>query len=399
MKCMAIALLFSLLAVEALGQWSVQRLREYRGRDDTTVYLRITCKKADDGKPGVQGIAQFSVYDFFGFLIDVQTYEVPYCPTPEDIAKGEKRYSLTPVPQSALSATLPSPSRGLAFIANSTGTNGRREIFALNIATNQATAPIDTGDRAFGGVVLAPDGSRLYAVLGPSDRPGSSDPAYVAYIDPATNAITDRVLLQGLTGVRKPEISPDGRWLYFAAGASGSAAPRVQVLDVAAKTLAEPLPVPPSPANVPLSAPVISPDGALLCAQAIHGLHCYDTRTRTYAGLFAIASVPTTSVRPVFHPNGSRMYVFVRELVGAALTYSVAVVDAGTLRLITKIPLPNWPQTNAFGPMAITPDGTRLFVDDAADGKLHIINTRTNRVIQVVEGLTTGSLGAGIILR
>lgn len=363
-------------------------LREYRGAGGTTVYVRVTCKKGLDGYPGLAGQVEYHVYSFYGQLIADHRLSIGHCPTMDDVRSGAQRahLELRPVLRQAQVSLPPSPSDGRMFVADATGKNGRREIFSLDTRTRQATAPIDTGDRPFGGLALAPDGSRLYAALGAYTLgPGPVEPAYIAYIDPATNTIIDRVTMPGVTLMGKPDVSPDGRYLYFPARTDGGRG-QLYVLEVAAKTIAGPLP--PAPFNPSFSALAVSPDGAMVCATETLGLFCWDTRTRTYLGHGNGGAV---NLRPVFHPDGSRIYEYANA--------SVWVIDATTFAQVARIQLPLAPADvrTSLTSLSISPDGLRLFVDEGFTGTLNIIDTRTNQIVRTVQGLTTGSLGAGFI--
>lgn len=47
----------------------------------------------------------------------------------------------------------------------------------------------------------------------------------------------------------------------------------------------------------------------------------------------------------------------------------------------------------------IDPGGLCLLLDEGVNGKLNVIDTRTNRVVRIVEGLSKGGLATAILTR
>lgn len=136
----------------------------------------------------------------------------------------------------------------------------------------------------------------------------------------------------------------------------------------------------------------LSPDGALLCAAAPSDVLCYDVRTRTLAGRVTL-SLPNAEIRPLFHPNGSRLYVLGRTSTPAP-SYFISVIDTATLSEVTRIPILR-PAFNDFrdspAQLNITPDGSYLVLDESFLGTANVIDTRTNQIVRTVEGLNTGA--------
>ena len=107
-------------------------------------------------------------------------------------------------------------------------------------------------------------------------------------------------------------------------------------------------------------------------------------------------------LRPVFHSNGSRLYVLGRaSLPAGGITIFISVIDTATLTEVTRIPITN-PAPNDFrdslARLSITPDGLLLILDESFKGTLNFVDTRTNKIIKTVEGLTTGSLASTVIV-
>jgi DNA-binding beta-propeller fold protein YncE len=392
-----------LTTLPAMADKWVTREHRYAGPDGSYVYIRITCKKTSDGKPGDDARVHVTVVDPSNYFVQTDSSTTNHCPTPDDVAgRAADEFDfayLRPAPARAATSGLvrPSPSDDRLYVANLTGPNGRSAVDVVNTKTRAIVASIDVDDRLFGGLQVAPDGRRAYALLWPRSL-GSFAPAQIAFIDTATNTVVDRIDLPGLLQPQAPALSPDGRYLYFSA-MTDTEAFRIRVADLQAKTVAA-LPAP-VPTNTNLRAVSLSPDGVLLCAAGQGALTCYDTRSRTFAARVA-ASPPNAEMRPVFHPNGSRIYLLNRAFVNNVLAVYISVYDTATLSEVARIPIAT-PAANEFrdslAVLSIDPSGLRLFLDEGFSGVLNIIEIGTNRVIKTVEGLTTGGLGGTIIAR
>lgn len=85
-----------------------------------------------------------------------------------------------------------------------------------------------------------------------------------------------------------------------------------------------------------------------------------------------VGSGPST---PAVSPDGSRLYV---THVTSSRTGAVAVIDAATMRVVARVPVPMQPEWPV-----LSPDGTRLYVTSAGGdaGSLSVIDTGTNAVV------------------
>jgi DNA-binding beta-propeller fold protein YncE len=375
-----------------------------RGPSGSTwaVYARTTCKKGPDGKPGVEGRTVITTLDEKGFPLDMYTWNT--CYTAEKFTAHLRSrfegFSIQFSPaRAALPTTTASPATGRLYVSNTSNPslNGRSALEVFDYRTRTAVATLDVSDRLFGGLAIAPEGDRVYALMWQTTFPPTPGPAFIAVVDALTNIIADRILLPGLNAPQAPALSPDGRYLYFTA-ASDSDGDRVRIVDLEQRSVLGAFP-PTVPSVSFLRALTVSPDGALLCATGA-SLYCYDTRTRTFLAR-VIVPILTAAERPVFHPNGSRIYVLGRLLTGTTLTVFVSVIDTVTLTEVTRIQIAS-PDPNVFSPtlnrMSASPDGSYLFVDESLNGTLNVIDTRTNRIVKTVEGLTTGGMGSGFAI-
>ena len=408
----------SLLASSAAGQTydtvQYQRSAEVIGYDvfggQHVVFVHSTCDKNATGQ--IAGQLTILVKDAFGEATNDEEVDeyYDYCPTPLDLdSLLDTSYSLTtsspltsigarPM-RDAIEQTV-TPASNRMYIADATGPRGRSSLDVLDVRTYKIIANIDIDDRLFAGLAVASGGQRTYALLYPATSSAASNPAYIAYIDNATNRVVDRFLLPGLMEPQKPAISADGRFLYFAAR-TATLGQRIQIADLQTKTIVSTLPAA-VPATVEPRASALSPDGTLLCSSAQTGLLCYDLRTRTYIGRVAF-SVPNADLRPVFHPTGSRLYMLGRATLSTgSLSNFISVLDTATLTELTRIPILNPAPENfrdTLVEISVDPGGTRLFVDESFRGTLNIIDTRTNSIVRTITGLSTGGLASGFVLK
>lgn len=363
-------------------------------------YLSSTCYKGELGPGDDRYVAELTLYTLAGQVVKTNYETRSDCPTPRreaiNLAESldvEIGGTVPPPPRTAASR-LPGPADHRLYLANDTSTGGRSAVEVIDTERLRFLATIDIGDQLVAGLAVAPGGTRVYALLYPSTL-GSPKPASILYIDTAANAVTDRLDLPGLSP-GTPALSPDGRYLYFAASTAATPA-RIRAVDLSQKTVAV-LPDP-VPANTDLRAVALTPDGALLCASGLGSLACYDTRTWTFVGRSA-ASPPNRDLAPVFHPNGRWVYLLGRSFVNSVLTIYISVINTATLTEFVRIPIVN-PTADDFrdsvARLRIDPTGARLILDERVNGVMNIIDTRTNRVIKTVDGLSIGGLGGVIV--
>jgi DNA-binding beta-propeller fold protein YncE len=381
--------------------------------------VRMTCKKGPDGKPGREGETVITYYrplpGLFASLPPVLTRAtIPKCLTPAELgafiaqnaspstaSSAESIGNFALADRSAGITPVTSPADDRLYVANTLGTSGRSELEVIDSRTNQIIRTIDVDDRLFRGLALAPDGRRLFALLGPFTLPtGPPQPSYIAYIDTQTNTIVDRFLLPGIAELpQRGALSRDGRYFYFAARTSATGPRQIQIADLVQKSIVGAFPLGVPATNEP-NAVAISPDGAILAAASVLGVMFYDISTRTFIGL-AGGLIAASVNRPTFHPNGSRVYVVGRSVVDGVLSFYVSVLDTATLAEIAQIPITS-PAPNDFRPtvavLSISSDGLELVLDEAVEGTVNIIDTRTNRVTNTILNETTGGLASGPVL-
>ena len=238
----------------------------------------------------------------------------------------------------------------VAYVTNS----GSNNVSVIDTSTNTVTATIAVGNVPEG-VAVSPDGTRAYV-------PNLVD-STVSVIDTASQTVVATVPLASVSLPQFPAVTPDGKSLYVT-GIS------VQVVSTASNTLV---------ATIPLEASnvAITPDGSGAYTLSGDGIFLIAIATNTVSGPFASAVLgggnlgfdPTFGITPA----GNALYVPGGIDIGA-----VFVISTATNTLSATVALPgNNPATNG---LAITPDGTQVYVADSDNNVVDIIDTATNTV-------------------
>lgn len=127
-----------------------------------------------------------------------------------------------------------------------------------------------------------------------------------------------------------------------------------------------------------------------------HGaVHVIDTSTDT-----VVASIPVDAFPAAIaaSPDGKRLYVRheaepARVWCGfAAAPGTVSVIDTSTRAVVATIVV----GTDWLAEVAITPDGTRLYVGNAVDNTVSVIDTGSNTVIETIAIATAGVAGLAV---
>jgi YVTN family beta-propeller protein len=244
---------------------------------------------------------------------------------------------------------VPAQAQPFAYVTNSSSSS----VSVVNTATNSVTATIGVGSRPIG-VTFSPNGSRIYVTNSGSDT--------VSVIDAATTAVIATVPVGSFPqGVA---ITPDGSRAYVGSSFSHF----VSVLATATNTVTGTIDI-----GRDSTALAITPDGsrAYVTSTGTGFVSVIDTATNTLIATIATAASP---VGIDITPDGSRVYV-ANNLGGA-----VSVIDTATNHVIATVAMV---QPNG---VAITPDGSRAYVtsNPTGSGFVSAINTATNKVIAKV---------------
>jgi YVTN family beta-propeller protein len=220
-------------------------------------------------------------------------------------------------------------------------------VSVVNAATHVVVATIPVGDSPWR-VALTQDGSRAYVTNAGSDS--------VSVIDTTTNTVMATVsVAQAPSAVA---VTPDGAEVYLQA-AGGV----LQVIDTAVIGTATDSVIatmsfgPPFESQTSIA---ILPDGTRAYAVASGALQVIDTATLTVQSSLDVGSSPS---QLALSPDGTRAYVtnsFRDPDLEFGLDGQVVVVDTATNSVLDTISLFTLP-----GSIAVTPDGTRAYVASA----------------------------------
>jgi len=170
-------------------------------------------------------------------------------------------------------------------------------------------------------------------------------------------------------------VTPDGAFVYVASTVDN----RVAVINASTNTLSSTFTIAP-PAGQPsaacLGGPTFNPAGTLG--------YILQTCSTTTPGSVTVFSVPnnvtvatilvgTLPYDLALTPDGSRLYVV------NAVSNNVSVIDTASNTVIATVAVGNAPQS-----IAVTPDGTLVYVANAKDSTLSLIQTSTNTVTATV---------------
>lgn len=240
-------------------------------------------------------------------------------------------------------------------------------VTVIDQLTNTVRGTIPVGAAA-GAVVASADGTRVYATLTALDA--------VAVIDATT--LTVRGTIPVGDAPSAAVVSPNGEWLYITT--TGGV---VQVIDTMLGTVVASTPT----AGGSVGGMAITADGRTVYV-ASGPVSVIDTATNTFAGSF-LADRSDVEVSP----DGSKAYVARTSLFGE-FAGTVDVVDTATRTVTASIPM------GPLGPMAMAPDGSRLYVGLSAFFAMTSQYTGAifpGRFVNVID-LVTNTIGAQIDL-
>lgn len=302
----------------------------------------------------------------------------------------------------------------VAYVANALSNT----VSVIDTETNQVVATIPVGQTPVG-VVFSPDGTKAYVTNNGNDTGGS-----ISVIDTATNTVVATVPVGGSTDFSA--ITPDGKKLYVPSGRDNA----VFVVDLSANIVIEP-PIelgfaPVSVAVAPdntrafvlnaigntiavidlatdtLLAPItlsqtnffgpamlaISPDGKRLYVPGgvNFSMTVVDTTINSEIARVVIVFAGGGQKSVAVSPDSSRVYASIAPSSVFMLDAITNTIEAGPIQ-VGSVP---------FG-MAITPDGSFLYVANEGDGTVSVVDTNTNTVVG--PPITVGPSPVGIAIQ
>ena len=276
------------------------------------------------------------------------------------------------------------------------GLLGSAQSFAQNAyITNEAdgtVSVIDTKtDRVIATIAVA-DHPYAVAISADDNRAYVTDDSGIEVINSASNKVTRRIALPGLTGTFLSSglvVSPDGSKLYVSNPNNNLGNITVINTDTLAVEATIPLPITSYPGGTVLGPVVyplglaITPDGTQLYAAAsqigrvpfAYGM-AIDTRTDNYT-TFGLPFFPGNDAEMAVSPDGARLYVVANPHTLAVPFYSTAPDHAE----LGFLPVP-FPFMGGFG-LAISPDGSRIYV--TAEGPtLMVFDAAANTLLEEI---------------
>ncbi len=257
------------------------------------------------------------------------------------------------------------------------------------------------------GIVVSPDGKRVYVVYAAYVEPSISDPVFqtsiVKTIDTGTNAVVASLTLPDYDS--SIAISADGKKLYLSASDSCGCASQmnaafIDVVDTASNSLANTIQFPEPPVNgSPVIAgcceviysTVLSPNNA-----GLYSNYSYDYGTETSSGSvdeIAILnpitgaqtkSIPDVLLAQVFSPDSKHLY-------------GVGLGGVGVLDTATDVPATAVANVPGASGLAITPDGNHLYITDPSTHTVLAANT-ADFTISAVIPIPIAGIGAIVIV-
>jgi YVTN family beta-propeller protein len=244
------------------------------------------------------------------------------------------------------------------YVDNSAGD----DITVIDLAALKPVDTIKIADRIHGLAIQA-DGRRLFATVESDDT--------LREVDTATDKIVATIKLTGRPN--QCAVTPDGRYVAVPIRDRNA----VDIVDVAQGKVVKSLPV-----SVPHNAFDFGSNRFILVSSmGAHEIDVIDLEKMDYAAHVPVGGEP----RPYVTPDGKTLYVALSDLHGFV---EVSVASKSVLRRVA-IPAQNpKPHPRPYEPidtlthgLALSPDGSELWVTSLLDNSLYIYDVKQNRVV------------------
>jgi YVTN family beta-propeller protein len=250
-------------------------------------------------------------------------------------------------------------------------------VSVIDTATNTVIgAPIQVGTfiPLLIGIAITPNGSSVYVANNGSGT--------VSVIATASNTVVDTIPVG--TNPSGIAITPDGTHAYVVdsnVGAANGAASNVFVIDIATNTVVHTIPVGSYPVGI-----AITPDGthAYVANAGSGSISVIDIATNSVVSTIPVLGV-SGPVAATITPDGTHVYVLNIAAQPPDQSQSVSVIATASNTVVgSPIPVgPRPPNTGLMG-LAVTPDGTGVYVANGGINTLSVISTLSNTVTSSV---------------
>jgi DNA-binding beta-propeller fold protein YncE len=269
---------------------------------------------------------------------------------------------------------------------------------------------------------ITDDGSTLVvAVRGIDPRfdPSPFVPSHLTVVDTATATRVRRINLPDQIWPIDLALSPDGQTAYVSTQErtqdfEQTTAYPVLIVDLQSNTVTGRIDLPfGGPGGTPGEI-VITPDGALLFVLSAlqftsptsnPGVYMIDTQTRTITAAIGGTNPDFNTRRAVrtarelaMHPHGTKVFVSPILMPGTFDQFGVGVIDTATGLLTNTIAVPGMNRDSDLSDLAVSADGTTVFVYDNLGAKLTGLDAVTYQVIDqepLATPIHTGALSKG----
>lgn len=221
-------------------------------------------------------------------------------------------------------------------------------------------------------LAITPNGSRIYVASGQDATNGFYG---VIVVDTAANSVVAEIPFGDGCSIA---MAPDGAKVYIGRNSDND----VLVLDTSTNTVTTRIPLgTPGGHAGPCGGAAISPDGGHVYFTHSDGnVYVISTASNAVESTIAVGVVGPAGI--VFTPDGSHAYVADNGY-GYISPSSVSLIDTASKSLVATIPV-----GLSVRLLAITPDGTRLFVGDTgfwgSSAFVFVIDTATNVVVDSI---------------
>jgi WD40 repeat protein len=246
-----------------------------------------------------------------------------------------------------------------------------------------------------GGLALSPDGGTLYATASASYQQPNL-PNYLAVVDTSTFQVAN-ISLPQMSFPNWVAVSPDGATVYvsgegFYQSVNGKDQTVVQstiyAIDPVKRTVTATLPLPSQMGQGGrFGRLAVSPDGTTLVVNDQSKLIIVDTTTLTISKSIDINGLPA-GPHVAFSPDGTLFYMAGYVTDGTPFTggQPVAVLNGQTWTKLKYFSIGTSSKDASIGDLALSLDGSTLFVTNRTDGSTSLYDAMTGQLITSFSG-------------